>query len=876
VASNDSLEPNRPSQDSVTDEDMRLVQQIREGDSAAGHRFVQQHYPGVYHYLLYLSGRPELAEDLTQETFLQAWSRLDTFAGRAPLRLWLHRIAHRMFLQAVRRPRSVVPLDEAVESDPLSCPNWSESMVLRAAIAQLPVEHRQVVVLHYLQGYSCREIGQIIQAPVGTVKYWLSLARAHLQRELGEGDLAYLNEGLAPMRQWAWLPMNQVYALEARLSARGAGHASTSAGNRAASKEERMDRREFCRHVAAATAGLLLPESEKNIVDDRLTQKVTLAVKATALADLCEHLRAESSVNLAAGPSVADEKVTVFCQKLPLRDVMRQLSRPFGYAWLRTSKAGEYRYELVQDLRSQLLEEELRNRDVNAALLALDAEMQQYRPYLDMSFGELQTLWGQGGETAKLLTHMVHNGGWGGIQLYHHLTPRDRTALVAGEELTFRPDASDSDRRLPTAWTHPLLQALSHRSDAQGELTPVKIDASSGPTLLSDAPGIRVVQVRLKLNRSELGQLSLILMIVTSFKGAQGEQLGFNLRELATRRTPLLIDPDNVTANAALRAQAPFDRVVTVRPNSSCLPGKNAGQSDHDPRFDRIGEMTSTHVTSADVWEAIHRATGLPIVADYYTRLYPLDEVTVRDQPLFEALCRVGDALGARWRKDGAFLVCRSTSYFWDKLKEVPNRYLQQWARNRDASGGLPFGDFLQMASMADQQLDSTLVAEGIEHCWDLREWAWLSGASLEGRLQRQHARFLATLTSDQRRRALEPSGLSFAGLTPAQQQGMIRLQYEILEALEREEGTSPSFQPEELASARITTTYIPAGWYIASVQQPPATEQPRSGRVIQVGGRTPDEARAEARRLFPGSVPQEVRRLRDGYFRADIELRNA
>src|SRR6202008_1057483 len=96
--------------------------------------------------------------------------------------------------------------------------------------------------------------------------------------------------------------------------------------------------------------------------------------------------RSDTGIRLSAGPSVADEKVTVFCEKLPLRDVMRQLSRPFGYTWLRSKKeSGDYCYELVQDLKSQLLEEELRNRDRDAALLALDREVERYRPYLDLS-----------------------------------------------------------------------------------------------------------------------------------------------------------------------------------------------------------------------------------------------------------------------------------------------------------------------------------------------------------------------------------------------------------------------------------------------------------------------------------------------------------
>src|ERR1051326_359627 len=119
--------------------------------------------------------------------------------------------------------------------------------------------------------------------------------------------------------------------------------------------------------------------------DSRLEQKITLAVKAQSLSDLCERLRKESGVAFAAGKSVEDEKVTLFCRERPLREVMRQLSEPFGYSWLRSGKEKEYRYELVQDLRSQLLEEELRERARDAALLAIDQEMEAYRRHLDLS-----------------------------------------------------------------------------------------------------------------------------------------------------------------------------------------------------------------------------------------------------------------------------------------------------------------------------------------------------------------------------------------------------------------------------------------------------------------------------------------------------------
>src|SRR5439155_13994197 len=111
--------------------EMLLLEQIRAGDAEAGRRFIRDYYPGVYRYLLYLTGRPEMAEDLTQETFLQAWRRLETFEGRSALKPWLHRIAHREFLQALRSQRLPVSLEEMGELPAPHGLEWAEAVELR-------------------------------------------------------------------------------------------------------------------------------------------------------------------------------------------------------------------------------------------------------------------------------------------------------------------------------------------------------------------------------------------------------------------------------------------------------------------------------------------------------------------------------------------------------------------------------------------------------------------------------------------------------------------------------------------------------------------------------------------------------------------------
>src|SRR5437773_2321596 len=83
-------------------------------------------------------GPPEVAEDLTQETFLKAWRSLDRFVVRAPLGAWLHRIAHREFLQALRSQRPHASLEEVVD---LPAPRASEppgTVELRQIMRKLP------------------------------------------------------------------------------------------------------------------------------------------------------------------------------------------------------------------------------------------------------------------------------------------------------------------------------------------------------------------------------------------------------------------------------------------------------------------------------------------------------------------------------------------------------------------------------------------------------------------------------------------------------------------------------------------------------------------------------------------------------------------
>ena len=178
--------------------------------------------------------------------------------------------------------------------------------------------------------------------------------------------------------------------------------------------------------TAADSAALRRYQDEKGISDSRLQKRVTLAKKAVSFGDLLDAIAKETGVNISATRSVADDKLTVFCKDKPLRELMRMITQHFGFVWERTGSEPQFVYRLKQPLRNQFLEEELRNKDKNEALLALDREMESLKKYFEMSPEETRAAAesAQGKEKEKL--EMLGGIGWGPSRLYAGLVPMIR------------------------------------------------------------------------------------------------------------------------------------------------------------------------------------------------------------------------------------------------------------------------------------------------------------------------------------------------------------------------------------------------------------------------------------------------------------------
>ncbi len=149
-------------------EEARLLAALIAGDREAAERLVERTYRGVFALLRRLSGDADVAADLTQETYRKAWAALPGFDRRAQFSTWLFRIAYTTFLNHLRRPRRLVPLEEkheAVVADPAPAADDTlgrdmEGDRLRRAVLALPDELRYLVTAIFWGDLPVKEVAR--------------------------------------------------------------------------------------------------------------------------------------------------------------------------------------------------------------------------------------------------------------------------------------------------------------------------------------------------------------------------------------------------------------------------------------------------------------------------------------------------------------------------------------------------------------------------------------------------------------------------------------------------------------------------------------------------------------------------------------------
>jgi RNA polymerase sigma-70 factor, ECF subfamily len=178
--------------------DMAL-QEARQGQGRAFEELVRAHQAMVFSIGWHFLADRALAEDLSQEVFLQLYQHLGAIESAAHLAHWLRRVAVHRCIDHSRRKyfRRESPLDETQEIAEGSSPSDSFlSERLRQSVAQLGEKHRMVIVLRYQEELELSEIAEVLDMPINTVKSTLHRAieklRGKLNRKLKEARYAFL------------------------------------------------------------------------------------------------------------------------------------------------------------------------------------------------------------------------------------------------------------------------------------------------------------------------------------------------------------------------------------------------------------------------------------------------------------------------------------------------------------------------------------------------------------------------------------------------------------------------------------------------------------------------------------------------------------
>ena len=150
----------------------------------------------LYNFAHWLTGSQADAEDLVQETYARALKGFGSFAAGTDFRAWMYRILRNTFLtsRSGLAAKRTMSLEEDVE-EPVSAELTPELMLLRQegratvlnALAALPVDSREVLLLFEMEEMSYREISEVLDVPIGTVMSRLSRARKMMRLAL-EGE----------------------------------------------------------------------------------------------------------------------------------------------------------------------------------------------------------------------------------------------------------------------------------------------------------------------------------------------------------------------------------------------------------------------------------------------------------------------------------------------------------------------------------------------------------------------------------------------------------------------------------------------------------------------------------------------------------------
>jgi RNA polymerase sigma-70 factor, ECF subfamily len=165
-----------------------LVLRCQTGDEDAYRELVLRFGARLRYFLLKLTARTDRVDDLVQETWIDVLRQLPRLKDASAFTAWLYRIAHgKAMLDGRRSGRELVGsggVESAVESNDEPDFSPEDAARIHAALDRLEPQHREVLVLRFLEEMSYEEIGHVVDCPVGTVRSRIHYAKMALKRLL--------------------------------------------------------------------------------------------------------------------------------------------------------------------------------------------------------------------------------------------------------------------------------------------------------------------------------------------------------------------------------------------------------------------------------------------------------------------------------------------------------------------------------------------------------------------------------------------------------------------------------------------------------------------------------------------------------------------
>jgi RNA polymerase sigma-70 factor, ECF subfamily len=176
---------------SIQAADADLMARLAAGDQSALRTLMSRHQLRVFRFIVRRVANDALAEELTNEVFVDAWRNAKSYEGRSQVGTWLIAIAHNRAISALRKRREEAwdddkagALADDADDPEVTAQKGDKAAAMRRCLDKLSAEHREVVDLVYYQEMSIAEVSEIVGIPEATVKTRMFYARKKLSEIL--------------------------------------------------------------------------------------------------------------------------------------------------------------------------------------------------------------------------------------------------------------------------------------------------------------------------------------------------------------------------------------------------------------------------------------------------------------------------------------------------------------------------------------------------------------------------------------------------------------------------------------------------------------------------------------------------------------------